>query len=68
MAVNVQGINCVSSIIQSIDKFENNVDIILITRGGGSFLDLNEFNDDQLIHAWTRTHFTRVTLRVTAWL
>ena len=47
--VNVQGINCVSSIIQSIDKYENNVDIILITRGGGSFLDLNEFNNDKLI-------------------
>jgi len=47
--VNVQGINCVSSIIQSIDKYENNVDIILITRGGGSFLDLNEFNNDELI-------------------
>lgn len=47
--VNVQGVNCVSSIIQSIDQFENNVDIILITRGGGSFLDLNEFNNDELI-------------------
>jgi len=47
--VNVQGINCVSSIINSIDKFENNVDIILITRGGGSFLDLNEFNNEKLI-------------------
>ena len=47
--VNVQGVNCVSSIIKSIDEFENNVDIILITRGGGSFLDLNEFNNDELI-------------------
>lgn len=47
--VNVQGVNCVSSIIKSIDEFENNVDIILITRGGGSFLDLNEFNNEELI-------------------
>jgi len=47
--VNVQGINCVPSIIKSIDDFEHNVDIILITRGGGSFLDLNGFNNEDLI-------------------
>ena len=47
--VNVQGVNCVSSIIKSIDNFEDNVDIILITRGGGSFLDLNGFNNEDLI-------------------
>jgi exodeoxyribonuclease VII large subunit len=47
--VNVQGKNCVKSIIEKIDLLENNVDIILITRGGGSFMDLNEFNNDLLI-------------------
>ena len=47
--VNVQGVNCVSSIIKSINDFENKVDIILITRGGGSFLDLNGFNNEDLI-------------------
>jgi len=47
--VNVQGENCVSSINNAIDFFEKKVDVILITRGGGSFLDLNEFNNDLLI-------------------
>ena len=47
--VNVQGEKCASTIINAIDKFEKKVDIILITRGGGSFMDLNEFNNDDLI-------------------
>lgn len=47
--VNVQGINCANSIIKAIDFYEDKVDIILITRGGGSFMDLNEFNNDLLI-------------------
>lgn len=47
--VNVQGLNCANSIINAIDELEKNVDVILITRGGGSFLDLNEFNNDLLI-------------------
>lgn len=47
--VNVQGEKCVDSIIKAINKYEEKVDIILITRGGGSFLDLNEFNNDILI-------------------
>lgn len=47
--VNVQGINCANSIIDAIDDYEGKVDVILITRGGGSFMDLNEFNNDLLI-------------------
>ena len=47
--VNVQGVNCANSVIDAIDNFENKVDVILITRGGGSFLDLNEFNNDNLV-------------------
>lgn len=47
--VNVQGVNCANTIMDAIDFYENNVDIILITRGGGSFMDLNEFNNDLLI-------------------
>lgn len=49
MDVNVQGRNCVNSIIDAIDEVEKKVDLILITRGGGSFMDLNEFNEDLLI-------------------
>lgn len=50
--VNVQGIHCANDIINAIDYFENdmkNIDTILITRGGGSSIDLNEFNNDKLI-------------------
>lgn len=47
--VNVQGENCVKSIVKAINELEKNVDVILITRGGGSFLDLYEFNNDILI-------------------
>lgn len=47
--VNVQGTNCTNSIIDAIDDYEGKVDVILITRGGGSFMDLNEFNNDKLI-------------------
>lgn len=47
--VNVQGVNCANTIIDAIDDYEGKVDIILITRGGGSFMDLNEFNNDSLI-------------------
>lgn len=44
----VQGPNCPKSIIEGINFFEQNyplLDVILITRGGGSFEDLSSFND-----------------------
>jgi exodeoxyribonuclease VII large subunit len=50
--VNVQGINCATDIISAINCFskqENEIDLILITRGGGSKLDLDEFNNSNLI-------------------
>lgn len=49
--VNVQGINCAKDIIKAINYFENksDVDVILITRGGGSKIDLDEFNNKELI-------------------
>lgn len=47
----VQGANAVKEIIQALDYFDNNdlVEFVIITRGGGSFEDLNEFNNEGLI-------------------
>jgi len=51
--VAVQGVNCATDVIKAIDFFEKSKkykpDIILITRGGGSTIDLDEFNDVDLI-------------------
>jgi len=51
--VNVQGVNCAKDVIKAIKLFETskkyNVDLILITRGGGSQLDMDEFNNEKLI-------------------
>jgi len=46
----VQGVNVASSVIQGIKTFNklNNVDVIIIARGGGSFEDLFGFNDESL--------------------
>ena len=46
----VQGVNVAQSIIQGIKTFNklNNVDVIIIARGGGSFEDLFGFNDENL--------------------
>jgi exodeoxyribonuclease VII large subunit len=53
---NVQGINCVHSLVKGFnelekwkDKENNRLDAILITRGGGSFEDLIGFSDENLI-------------------
>ena len=47
----VQGDNCSNSIIDSLSDFEkfNEVDLIIIARGGGSFEDLMPFNDEELV-------------------
>ena len=51
--VKVQGVNCATDVIKAIDFFEKskkyNVDMILITRGGGSTIDMDEFNNIELI-------------------
>ena len=48
-SVQVQGINAVRDIIEAFDYFdETNVDIVLLTRGGGSYEELSVFNDESL--------------------
>lgn len=46
----VQGVNVASTVIDGIETFNrlNNVDVIIIARGGGSFEDLFGFNDEGL--------------------
>ena len=51
--VNVQGADCPPTVIAALKKFEADpdVDVIIITRGGGSFLDLVGFSDEALVRA-----------------
>lgn len=46
----VQGVNVASTVISGLETFNklNNVDVIIIARGGGSFEDLFGFNDEKL--------------------
>lgn len=47
----VQGIDAVNQIITALDLLDNmGLDLILITRGGGSFEDLFEFNNEKLAY------------------
>ncbi len=49
--VSVQGENAASQMIDALDWFDNtkSADVIIIGRGGGSFEDLNCFNDEALV-------------------
>lgn len=47
--VRVQGVDSIKTILKAIDRLdEMNLDLILITRGGGSFEDLHGFNNIEL--------------------
>lgn len=46
----VQGIDCANSIVKALQETDKlHFDIIIITRGGGSFEDLNGFNDRKIV-------------------
>ncbi|MGC9367086.1 MAG: exodeoxyribonuclease VII large subunit [bacterium] len=48
----MQGKQCVDSILQALDRIKQfPVDLIILTRGGGSPEDLAEFNDERLAQA-----------------
>lgn len=50
--VNVQGEHCCNNIVSAIEKFEKrNVDVILITRGGGSNFIFEPYNEPKMIEA-----------------
>ena len=50
---NVQGVGAAETVIEAINHFNEtkDVDLIIVTRGGGSYEDLIEFNSEKL--AWT---------------
>ena len=64
----VQGKQCPSSLINSIEYFENNysnsldsLDILLVTRGGGSYEDLVGFSDWNLLVKIFNTKFITIS-------
>jgi exodeoxyribonuclease VII large subunit len=61
----VQGQQCPSSLIKSIeyfkDNYNNKLDVLLITRGGGSFEDLVGFSDWNLIEKIHKIKFLTIS-------
>lgn len=66
----VQGINAATSISNAINYFNTNnvdlenrkkIDLLLITRGGGSFEDLFQFSSDEVIKAIYNSHIYTVS-------
>jgi exodeoxyribonuclease VII large subunit len=51
--VSVQGVECAPSVIAALKKMDEDpeVEVIIITRGGGGFLDLVGFSDEALVRA-----------------
>jgi len=47
--VNVQGVNCVREICDNLNKINDDYDLIIITRGGGSYEDLCQFNNKLIL-------------------
>ena len=61
--VAVQGVNVASTVIGGINTFNklDNVDVIIIARGGGSFEDLFGFNDEGIARAVFASHIPVVS-------
>lgn len=59
----VQGVNVAKTVIEGLDIFNklNNVDVIIIARGGGSFEDLFGFNDETLARKIYESHIPVVS-------
>ena len=59
----VQGVNVAKTVISGIKTFNklNNVDVIIIARGGGSFEDLFGFNDESLAREVFNSHIPIVS-------
>ena len=53
ISVSVQGPECPSTVIAALEKMNEDpdVDVIIIARGGGGFLDLVGFSDEKLVRA-----------------
>jgi exodeoxyribonuclease VII large subunit len=52
--VNVQGVQAVPSIVealQNMNRFEPDLDAVILTRGGGSLEDLQAFNTEEVVRA-----------------
>lgn len=53
--VNVQGSQAVSSVVQALQfinaKYSKQLDVVILTRGGGSMEDLQAFNDEAVVRA-----------------
>ncbi len=49
----MQGVNCAKSVMEGVKRLNEleDVDVIIIARGGGSFEDLFEFNNEALVRA-----------------
>ncbi|MFH2019302.1 MAG: exodeoxyribonuclease VII large subunit [bacterium] len=60
--VSVQGERAVPSILQALEYFNSRepVDVLVLTRGGGSLEDLIAFNDERLVRAIFASHLPTV--------
>ena len=59
----VQGVNVASTVVEGIQTFNklDNVDVIIIARGGGSFEDLFGFNDEKIAREIYASHIPIVS-------
>ncbi len=59
----VQGVSAPSNMIRQLRRInkENNVDVLLIVRGGGSLQDLMAFNDENLVREISKSNIVTVS-------